>query len=141
MNKFFRLIDANLNRSLEGLRVCEDIARFLLDDSSLTRSFKSLRHDVNALREKIDPGRIALLRSRRVKKDVGKRTSLKEKSRKNIRDVFRANAQRSKESLRVLEEITKLVDKQVAERFKRTRFKIYELEKKSRLKMDILLHS
>jgi len=141
MNKLFRLIDANLNRSQEGLRVCEDIARFMLNDKALTRSFKSLRHNASALRKKIDPGKITLLKSRHVTGDVGKKTTLREKSRKNIKDVFRANAQRSKESLRVLEEITKLLDAEVSQRFKRMRFKVYELEKKSRLKLDAVLHS
>jgi len=141
MNKLFRLIDANLNRSQEGLRVCEDIARFILNERSLTSSFKSLRHNVSALGKKIAPGKIALLKSRRVMTDVGKRTTLKEKTRKSIKDVFRANAQRSKESLRVIEEITKLLDRKISERFKRMRFKTYELEKKSRLKLDAILHS
>ena len=43
MHKLLRLIDANLNRSREGIRVCEDIARFVLNDKRITRSFKSLK--------------------------------------------------------------------------------------------------
>jgi len=43
-----RLIDANLDRIGEGLRVLEDIARFVLNDSELTRQFKTLRHDLLA---------------------------------------------------------------------------------------------
>jgi thiamine-phosphate pyrophosphorylase len=41
-----RLIDANLNRMNEGLRVLEDIARFLLDDATLSARLKSLRHQL-----------------------------------------------------------------------------------------------
>jgi thiamine-phosphate pyrophosphorylase len=39
-----RIIDANLNRSSEGLRVLEDIARFILGDAMLTQELKTLRH-------------------------------------------------------------------------------------------------
>jgi len=141
MKKFFRLIDANLNRSREGLRVVEDISRFILNDKKLTRSFKSLRHGLSAERKKIDLERLPLLESRNVKRDVGKKSTLREKSRKNIRDVFRANTERVKESLRVLEEITKLFDKKMSQRFKRMRFRLYEFEKKSRRKLDVILHS
>ena len=43
-SKFLRVIDANFNRAKEGLRVCEDVCRFWLDEEVLTKKFKSLRH-------------------------------------------------------------------------------------------------
>ena len=43
----FRIIDANLNRSREGLRVCEDIARFALDSKTLTEELKTVRHRIS----------------------------------------------------------------------------------------------
>ncbi len=141
MNKLFRLIDANFNRSGEGLRVAEDIARFILNDKELTRSFKSLRHALGSERKKIDVKRFPLLKSRSVKRDVGKKSASGEKNRENIADVFRANTERVKEALRVLEETTKLFNKKMSQRFKRMRFKLYELEKKARFKLDALLHN
>ena len=141
MNKLFRLIDANLNRSREGIRVAEDISRFVLNDKKLTRSFKSLRQALSAERKKIDLKRLPLLKSRSVKRDVGKKSTFREKSRENIADVFLANTERVKESLRVLEETSKLFDKKMSQRFKRMRFRLYELEKKSRLKLDALPRS
>jgi len=141
MKKLFRLIDVNFNRLQEGLRVCEDIARFMLVDKQLTRSFKVLRHAVGALRKKVTPKKVFLIESRSVRGDVGKKSIPTEIIRKNIKDVFRANIQRSKESLRVLEEVTKLFDRKMSQRFKRMRFGIYELEKKARLKLDVVLHS
>ncbi len=142
MNKILRLIDANLNRSHEALRVCEDIARFMLNDKGITRSFKALRHRVSALGKRIESKQgLVLLKARNVKKDIGKVTIYSEKRRKNIKDVFRANTARAKESLRVLEEVTKLFDRKGSGRFKRIRFRVYELEKKSRLKLDIILHN
>jgi len=40
-----------------------------------------------------------------------------------------ANTQRGKESLRVLEEVLKLFDQKLSQKFKRFRFKLYEIEK------------
>ncbi len=41
-----RLIDVNLNRISEGLRILEDVARFLLNDANISEQLKSLRHDL-----------------------------------------------------------------------------------------------
>ena len=46
-----RMLDANLNRAMEGLRVVEDYCRFALNDAHLTRRCKELRHN---LTEKAD---------------------------------------------------------------------------------------
>lgn len=43
-SEIFRIIDANLNRGREALRVLEEYARFVLDDVALTRRAKTLRH-------------------------------------------------------------------------------------------------
>ena len=140
MNKLLRIIDVNLNRSREGLRVCEDIVRFILNDRKLQSAFKSLRHRLVDFAKKTHDKKVTLLRSRNIPGDVGKKTSYRESKRRNIPDVFGANIQRVKESLRVLEEITKLIDKKASQNFKRTRFRVYELEKKSRIKLEALLH-
>ncbi|MBL7156831.1 MAG: thiamine-phosphate pyrophosphorylase [Candidatus Omnitrophica bacterium] len=141
MNKTLRLVDANLNRSREGLRVCEDIARFILNDKKLTRSFKILRHRIGALTKRLNKENAILLKSRNVKKDIGRKTGFREGKRKNIPDIFCANAERAKESLRVLEEIAKLLNKRTSESFKKIRFRVYELEKKSRIKLESLRHN
>ena len=140
MHKLLRIIDANLNRSLEGLRVCEDIARFALNERSLSGYFKASRHKVGKLAKRIYAGKKALLKARNVKRDVGKKTTGPESKRKNMGDVFRANIQRVKESLRVLEEVSKILDKKISHDFKKIRFRIYELEKKSRIALEALLH-
>ncbi len=41
-----RIIDANLNRIGEGLRLLEDLARLLLNDSTLTQQLKTMRHEI-----------------------------------------------------------------------------------------------
>ncbi len=45
-NKTMRMIDANLNRATEGIRVAEDIVRFILDDDRLTERLKKIRHEI-----------------------------------------------------------------------------------------------
>ncbi|MBN1353618.1 MAG: thiamine-phosphate pyrophosphorylase [Candidatus Omnitrophica bacterium] len=140
-NTLLRIVDANLNRAQEGLRVCEDIVRFVLNDKKLSVAFKSLRHRVAKMSRLAHGRRGVLLKSRNSKMDVGKKTSASESRRKNISDVFRANAQRVKESLRTLEEITKLFDRKMSGDFKKMRFRIYELEKKTALKLEIVLHN
>ena len=47
--KVARLIDANLNRLKEGIRVIEDINRYIYDDTSLTSQLKSLRHQLQSI--------------------------------------------------------------------------------------------
>ncbi|MFA6384789.1 MAG: hypothetical protein WCY10_05405, partial [Candidatus Omnitrophota bacterium] len=44
-----RVIDANANRLKEGLRVCEEVARFILNDGRLTRGLKEIRHEADGL--------------------------------------------------------------------------------------------
>ena len=78
MHRLPRLIDANLNRSLEGLRVCEDIARFMLNEKTLSGYFKTLRHGVGKLSKKLYMKKNILLKSRNVKKDIGKKTAARE---------------------------------------------------------------
>ena len=89
--KVLRIIDANLNRSREGLRVCEDIARFLLNDAKSARKFKTIRQNIfSAIKDsKIDY--LELLKERDSTGDVGKFTTKKESTRSNRQSVFLAN--------------------------------------------------
>ena len=141
-SNILRLIDANLNRCQEGLRVCEDILRFMLDERVLSGAFKSARHRIGVLSKRIEKASdLRLLKSRSVKRDVGKKTTYRESRRKDLREIFLVNIQRAKESLRVLEEIAKLLDRNLSRDFKAMRFRIYELEKKTRIKLEALLHN
>ena len=126
--KLLRIIDANFNRAKEGLRVCEDICRFILDDPAQTRQFKTLRHRLSAVIAALPLGK--LIECRNIDGDVGKKSTAVELKRKNISDIFYANSQRIKESLRVLEEFTKLLNRTLAEDLKKIRYQIYALEKK-----------
>jgi len=124
-----RVIDANINRAKEGLRVCEEITRFILDNRALTSEFKKARHRINIILQHL-PENIKLLRERESLKDVGRKIYLNELKRKGYQDIFFANIQRVKESLRVLEEFTKLLNKKTPVGFKSLRYDIYALEKR-----------
>lgn len=96
-----RLIDANRNRASEGLRVLEDLARFLFDDPALARRAKNLRHQIRALPS--DPG------DRDTPGDQGtKIKAADEGNRGDLTGLIRANAARVQEALRCAEEASKL---------------------------------
>jgi thiamine-phosphate pyrophosphorylase len=135
-----RIIDANLNRAKEGLRVCEEIARFILDHHKFTSELKALRHRINTLGNRIYPQAL-LLNQRQARADVGRLNSCGELRRANCKDIFSANIQRAKESLRVLEEFSKLIDSGAALGFKQLRYKVYEIEKEAFKKISALLDS
>ena len=125
----YRIIDANLNRVMEGIRVCEDIARFSSDNERLTLKLKNLRHDVFTSIKNLRKEHLQELVSSRDVHDVGIKSTDSEKNRENLVDLFLANTQRGKESLRVLEEVIKLFDQNLSQKFKKFRFKLYEIEK------------
>lgn len=119
-----RLIDANLNRLREGLRVVEDIRRYCFDDEASARSIKTLRHQA-----RVEPY-AALLKERDIERDVLKPTTKSESTRADLTSVQIANLKRAQESARVLEESLKLISADEAEKFKNIRYKLYEIESK-----------
>ena len=121
--KLFRLIDANLNRLREGIRVVEDIQRYIFDNSKLTKKLKDIRHisRVDIYKE--------LLEQRDIVGDVSKTTTTSEQKRENITSIIVSNIKRAQESSRVLEESFKLLDKNEAEKFKQIRYELYDIEK------------
>lgn len=123
-----RILDANLNRAREGLRVGEEIARLVLEDAALQAAFKSARHAVAAAERTL--GR-EVLDGRAVERDPGAppRPRL-ENRRSGWADLARANLRRAQEALRVLEEVSKLCAPPAGARFKRIRFTAYALEQR-----------
>jgi thiamine-phosphate pyrophosphorylase len=123
-----RIIDANLNRALEALRVLEEAARLVLDSESLSKQAKQLRHRLSGALGSFAP---LLHSARRIEKDVGTDISTdSERNRGSTTEVIRANASRLKESLRVLEEYSKTLNAGTAESLQNVRYKSYTLEKK-----------
>jgi len=139
-SEVLRILDANFNRSREGLRVCEEIARFVLEHKSLTADLKKARHDVSDSIKKLPLSITELVSARNVRSDVGRHPSKLENRRRDSLALFLANAERVKESLRVLEETAKLLDEGISARFKKVRFKVYGIEKRALPKLEALRH-
>jgi len=125
--ELLRVVDANLNRLKEGIRVIEDIARYVHNDRELSTSLKTLRHMAKV--ESTDE----LLASRDSVNDVLRPTMNSEMNRTDLRSILIANYKRAEESSRVLEEVYKIVDPDLSERFKYIRYELYTLEKKNLL--------
>ena len=125
----YRVMDANFNRTKEGLRVCEDVCRYVLDQPSLTGEYKKLRHAVTEAIKLLDIK--GLIAARDIDGDVGRGTICSEEKRNQVADIFYANSQRVKESLRVLEEFAKLMNVKAAALLKTARYQSYALEQKA----------
>jgi len=123
-----RIIDANLNRAREAMRVLEDFARFAIDDAATSRTLKHMRHDLAAAARLWPISE--LLAARDTPGDVGTRiTTDGEECRQSIADVVTAAARRLTEALRVLEEYAKLDNATAAAAIERIRYRAYDIEK------------
>lgn len=121
--ELFRVIDANLNRLKEGIRVIEDIMRYKNNDKTLSHKLKNLRHMATIQESK------ELLKHRDSVNDVLRETIKSEMNRTNLDDIILANFKRAEESARVLEELYKLCNAHHSENFKYIRYELYTLEK------------
>lgn len=122
-NHLLRLIDANLNRLREGIRVVEDIRRYCFDDKTNASLLKELRHLA-----RIDEHFFTLLASRDILGDVLKQTTTSELSREDLTSITIANIKRAQESARVLEESLKLYSAKESQKFKDIRYELYNIE-------------
>ena len=119
---YLRLIDANLNRLREGIRVVEDIFRYVYNDKQTALKLKELRH-LSRLENYIK-----LLETRDVKNDVLRSSIKSEQNRSDLYSILIANFKRAQESSRVLEEFIKLTSIKDSENFKYIRYELYNLE-------------
>lgn len=121
-NSSLRLIDANLNRLREGIRVVEDIFRYVHNNKEVATKLKNLRHLART------ETYYELLETRDVKNDVLRESIKSEQNRDNLNSILIANFKRAQESARVLEEFTKLTSIKDSENFKYIRYELYNLE-------------
>ena len=126
--ELFRVIDANLNRLKEGIRVVEDILRYRDNNKDLSLKLKQLRHLANV--QNINE----LLEHRDSINDVLRPSTQSELNRVSVKNIITANFKRAQESSRVLEELYKLQNKEQSENFKHIRYELYDLEKEITLK-------
>ena len=124
----FRALDANCNRVREGLRVAEDVARFILNDTRLLKQLKRMRHEVTAAEKLLFKSNKLRGLARDVKKDPGRGTPVqREKVRNSPRELLIANLKRTQEGLRSLEEFSKLIRHPASARFKSLRYECYQI--------------
>ncbi len=132
-----RVLDAAANRASEGLRVVEDFARFVLDDAHLTRLVKELRHDLASACGAL-PWRDRHV-ARETQRDVGTTVSTStESQRADAWAVCSASFERAKQSLRSLEEYSKVASPEVSPQFENLRYRLYTVEKSIGLTHDSL---
>ena len=128
--QILRIIDANLNRIGEGLRLLEDVARLLLNDATLTQQLKTMRHQLIrgdwSLQQE-------LLQARNSGGDVGINIEAPgDKKQRELPIMVVANARRVQEALRVMEELAKVpgtTPEFDSEKFKQARFDLYTIER------------
>ena len=124
-----RIIDVNLNRIGEGLRLLEDVARLVLDDRALTQQLKTMRHELVISDRSLYQ---QLLQARDAEGDVGVNIEVPgEEKERELPTMVMANARRVQESLRTMEELTKIpggIPKLDSEKFKQARFNLYSIE-------------
>ncbi|MFH1282993.1 MAG: thiamine-phosphate pyrophosphorylase [bacterium] len=120
-----KVIDVNVNRAREGLRVIEDTVRLIKRDSFFFKQLRSFRHKVSEL---FKSGETELIAARTANSDIGR--SSRQLAYRDVDNIVKANFKRVQESLRVLEEYSRLCFKDKVQDIKRIRFKIYSLEKR-----------
>ncbi|MDR3243802.1 MAG: thiamine-phosphate pyrophosphorylase [Elusimicrobiota bacterium] len=135
-NRALRIIDANLNRCREGLRVIEDCLRFVLNDEILYKKVRRIRHNTDKiLRDRY----CDLIIQRDSFNDKGRQ--IKETSKKDLPSIITANFKRAQESLRTLEEYSKTFAPKICAEFKKQRYNAYNVEKAVFLKHKKSLYS
>lgn len=125
--RVLRMIDANINRVSEGLRVLEDIARFYMNNHECSKVLRELRHTV---RKTFDVSNLML--SRDTQNDVGikttRETNLDNKS--SMEQLIKANFKRVQEGLRVIEDSLKITKHcEHSKTYENVRYKTYQIEK------------
>lgn len=133
MHDTSRIIDANANRVREALRVMEEAARFIINDTTLTEQLKRVRHDFTSA---IVPMSDAIF-WRDTPGDVGTTLSTDaEQTRSDLGGVILASGARLCEALRVIEEYAKVESNDnnqyrgLATTAERLRYQAYDLTQK-----------
>ena len=132
-----RMLDANTNRVMEGLRTLEDVARFS-GWVQLQVDYKSIRH---ALQQSIDDlgqgslGQAALVSARDAQEDVGRESKTTQEMQRpeGLVSIVAAAASRVEQGLRVIEEAIKVLAPNQAASIERQRYKVYDLNAALRL--------
>lgn len=118
-----RILDANLDRAREGLRIVEEWCRLGLNNGQLAAECKQLRQELASWHS------LDLRLARDTTGDVGTALSHpQEEKRSSLEHLLQANLGRIQEALRVLEEYGKLYQPEMGTACKQMRYRTYTLE-------------
>jgi thiamine-phosphate pyrophosphorylase len=119
----YRILDANLDRAREGLRIIEEWCRFGMNSAKYANECKELRQELAKWHDS------QLRKSRDTPGDPGTDLSHpQEETRSSLEALLQANFCRVQEALRVLEEYGKLYRPDMGSAFKQLRYRVYTLE-------------
>ena len=121
--RIFQIIDANLDRAREGLRVLEDWARFGLGENNYVSRIKNFRQILGKNHLEI------YKQTRNYIEDQSKGLShLEQFKRKSPEQIISSNAGRVQEALRVVEEFSRLHNIELSKIASEIRYEIYTIE-------------
>ena len=123
-----RILDANLNRATEALRVAEDICRFHWNLPDLAKDLKGLRHDLFGAMSTSTNDRTDRLRARDIDGDVG-RANRSPAADVSLPQLAHRNLGRAREALRTLEEVSRAALPKATLRLEALRYELYAVEK------------
>ena len=129
MKVYNRMLDANVNRVSEGIRVLEDTIRFVYDNEKYSEILREKRHFLRKLFIKFDE---VFLETRDVSGDVGititQNSILDKKS--STKNLILGNFKRIQEGLRSIEESLKIINEYLlSKEIENFRYSFYSLEK------------
>lgn len=124
-----RILDANVNRACEGVRVIEDLVRFHFQKEELTENLRKLRHFLRVSYKDLDREFILARDSDEdIGREITKTSDLDKKS--DLEQICNANFKRITEALRSIEEYSKIIGKYpLSKEIEAKRYDVYMIEK------------
>lgn len=129
MNNSYRIIDANINRMAEGIRVLEDHSRFITENKDINIQLRDIRHKARNILKDLDSD---MLSGRESLSDNGLEISgiSKLDNKTTDKELIISNFKRIQEAVRSIEENLKVIDEYgKGKQFEQIRFEVYDIEK------------
>jgi thiamine-phosphate pyrophosphorylase len=129
MNNTYRIIDANINRMAEGIRVLEDHSRFITENKEINTQLRDIRHKARKILKEFDSD---LISARESLSDNGLEISGKSKldNKATDKELILSNFKRIQEAVRSIEENLKVIGEyDKGKQFEQIRFEVYDIEK------------
>ena len=122
-----RIIDVNLNRLNESLKLIEDLTRFHVEDHTLLARIREIRKNFLNFKQSLPLEHIIV--ARKSHEDLGRRAKFDTTRKRGASDLLLSNLSRAKESARTIEEALKVMRMNLSRAMKEVRFQIYDFER------------